>query len=79
MAFAEYGAADGRPLVFCHGFASSRLAGQLLDADAAKLGLRAIVADRPGHGLSDFKRHRRVAKWTADLASLADALSIDRC
>ena len=78
MAFAEYGAADGRPLIFCHGFASSRLAGQLLDGEAAKLGLRVIVADRPGHGLSDFKRHRRVVKWTADLASLADALSIGR-
>jgi pimeloyl-ACP methyl ester carboxylesterase len=78
MAFAEYGAADGRPLLFCHGFASSRLAGQLLDGEAVKLGVRVIVADRPGHGLSDFKRHRRVAKWTADVASLADALEITR-
>lgn len=78
MAFAEYGAADGRPLFFCHGFASSRLAGQLLDAEAKNQGLRVIVADRPGHGLSDFKRHRRVAKWTADFSSLVDALEIRR-
>jgi pimeloyl-ACP methyl ester carboxylesterase len=78
MAFAEYGAAGGSPLVFCHGFASSRLAGELLDARAKERGLWVIVADRPGHGLSDFKRHRRVAKWTADLASLADALEIGR-
>jgi pimeloyl-ACP methyl ester carboxylesterase len=78
MAFAEYGVAAGRPLVFCHGFASSRLAGELLEAEAANRGLRVIVPDRPGHGLSDFKRHRRVGKWTADLASLADALELGR-
>lgn len=78
MAFAEYGVAAGRPLVFCHGFASSRLAGELLEAEAAQRGVRVIVPDRPGHGLSDFKRHRRVAKWTADLASLADALELGR-
>lgn len=78
MAFAEYGATEGRPLVFCHGFASSRLAGALLDTEAKSRGLRVIVADRPGYGLSDFKRHRRVAKWTADLTSLADALEVSR-
>ncbi len=76
IAYAEFGAADGRPLVFCHGFASSRLAGAMLDGSAASLGLRVIVPDRPGHGLSDFKRHRRVAKWTGDVAALADALEI---
>lgn len=64
--------------MFCHGFASSRLAGELLDAEAATLGVRVIAPDRPGHGLSDFKRHRRVAKWTADIASLADAIGITR-
>jgi pimeloyl-ACP methyl ester carboxylesterase len=49
-----------------------------LDSDAATLGLRVIVPDRPGHGLSDFKRHRRVARWTADIASLVDSLGIGR-
>jgi pimeloyl-ACP methyl ester carboxylesterase len=78
IGYAEFGAADGRPLLFCHGFASSRLAGALLDAEAAALGFRVIAPDRPGHGLSDFKRHRRVARWTADIASLADILGIDR-
>jgi pimeloyl-ACP methyl ester carboxylesterase len=78
IAFAEYGAPDGRPFLFCHGFASSRLAGELLAREAADRGVRVIVPDRPGHGLSDFKRHRRVAKWTADVASLADALELDR-
>jgi pimeloyl-ACP methyl ester carboxylesterase len=74
MAYAEYGAADGRALFFCHGFASSRLAGALLDGEAKARGLRIIAPDRPGHGLSDFKRRGRVASWASDLAALADAL-----
>jgi pimeloyl-ACP methyl ester carboxylesterase len=78
MAYAEFGQADGQPLVFCHGFPSSRLAGALLDAEARGLGVRVIVPDRPGHGLSDFKRWRRVAHWATDVASLADALGLDR-
>jgi pimeloyl-ACP methyl ester carboxylesterase len=78
MGYAEFGQAGGRPLVFCHGFPSSRLAGALVDADARALGVRVVVPDRPGHGLSDFKRRRRVAHWVADIASLADALGLDR-
>jgi pimeloyl-ACP methyl ester carboxylesterase len=78
MGYAEFGEDGGSPLVFCHGFPSSRLAGALLDADARALGIRVIAPDRPGHGLSDFKRMRRVATWAADLASLADTLGLDR-
>ena len=78
MGFAEFGAAGGRPLVFCHGFPSSRLGAALLDAPATALGVRVIAPDRPGHGLSDFQRRRRVAHWPADVASLADALGLDR-
>jgi pimeloyl-ACP methyl ester carboxylesterase len=77
MGFAEFGQAGGQPLVFCHGFPSSRLAGALVDAEARVLGIRVIAPDRPGHGLSDFKRRRRVAHWAADVASLADALALD--
>jgi len=78
MGYAEFGHGDGRPLIFCHGFPSSRLAGALLDRDARALGLRVISPDRPGHGLSDFKRRRRVGHWAADVASLADALGLER-
>jgi len=76
MAYAEFGRSDGQPLIFCHGFPSSRLAGALLDAEARALGVRVIVPDRPGYGMSDYKRRRRIAHWPADLASLADALEL---
>jgi pimeloyl-ACP methyl ester carboxylesterase len=76
IGYAEFGQSGGQPLVFCHGFPSSRLSGALLDTAAKALGIRVIAADRPGHGLSDFKRWRRVAHWSKDVASLADALGI---
>jgi pimeloyl-ACP methyl ester carboxylesterase len=76
MSYAEFGRPDGIPLVFCHGFPSSRLAGAVLDAEAHALGVRVIAPDRPGHGLSDYKRRRRIGQWPSDLASLADALGL---
>jgi pimeloyl-ACP methyl ester carboxylesterase len=78
VGYAEFGHPGGRPLVFCHGFPSSRLGGALLDGEARALGVRIIAPDRPGHGLSDFKRRRRVAQWVADLESLVAALGLDR-
>jgi pimeloyl-ACP methyl ester carboxylesterase len=78
MGYAEFGEAGGQPLVLCHGFPSSRLVGAIVDADAHALGIRVIAPDRPGHGLSDFKRLRRTAHWVADVTSLADALGLDR-
>jgi pimeloyl-ACP methyl ester carboxylesterase len=78
LGFAEFGQPDGVPLIFCHGFPSSRLAGALLDRDARTLGVRVISPDRPGLGLSDYKRRRRIGHWPADVASLADALGLSR-
>jgi pimeloyl-ACP methyl ester carboxylesterase len=54
------------------------LAGALLDGEARAIGIRVIAPDRPGHGLSDFKRRRRVAHWPADLASLVESLRLPR-
>ena len=78
MAYAEFGRSDGPAVIFCHGFPSSRLAGALLDGEARALGVRIIAPDRPGHGLSDYKRRRRIAHWPTDLASLADAVGLTR-
>jgi pimeloyl-ACP methyl ester carboxylesterase len=78
LGYAEFGDPSGQPLLFCHGFPSSRLSGALLDAQAKAHGIRVFAPDRPGYGLSDFKRWRRVAHWAKDVASLADALSVQR-
>ena len=42
------------------------------------LHIRAIVPDRPGYGLSDFQRHRRLLDWPADVEQLADHLGLER-
>ena len=78
LAWADFGNPHGMPVVYCHGFPSSRLEGEFADAAARVLGVRIIAPDRPGYGLSDFKPGRAIADWTADVAELADALGIGR-
>ncbi|HYZ54472.1 MAG TPA: hypothetical protein VE733_13365 [Streptosporangiaceae bacterium] len=38
----------GRPVLFCHGLADSRLSAQLFAPAARELGLRLVAPDRPG-------------------------------
>jgi pimeloyl-ACP methyl ester carboxylesterase len=78
LAYAEYGDPQGRPLLYFHGFPSSRLEAALTDEAAAGLGIRAIAPDRPGIGLSDFQPGRRIGDWPAAVAELADALGLGR-
>jgi pimeloyl-ACP methyl ester carboxylesterase len=79
IGFAEYGSPDGKPVVYCHGFPSSRLDWQLFHDDKAllELAVRVIAIDRPGYGLSDPKRGRKLLDWPSDVADLADRLGID--
>jgi pimeloyl-ACP methyl ester carboxylesterase len=80
LAYAEYGAPDGKPVVYFHGFPGTRLDWTLFDADdsATELNARIIAVDRPGTGLSDFKRDREILDWPDDVIELADALQLDR-
>jgi pimeloyl-ACP methyl ester carboxylesterase len=79
LAYAEYGAPRGRPIIHCHGAPSSRVEGNLIlnAAMAADLGLRFIIPDRPGIGRSDFQAGRRIVDWPKDVIALADALQIE--
>jgi pimeloyl-ACP methyl ester carboxylesterase len=78
LGYAEYGRADGWPVLFFHGFPGSRYEGRLLDATARRKGVRLIAPDRPGFGLSDFKPGRRIVHWPFDVAELADRLGVGR-
>lgn len=80
LGYAEYGAPAGKPVFYFHGFPSSRLDWPLFDPDdtAAELNARIIAVDRPGTGLSDFKRGRELLDWPDDVIELADALQVDR-
>ena len=79
MTYAEFGRADGTPVLYFHGAPSSRLEPLLVgDAALGRLGLRVICPDRPGMGGSDFQPGRRLIDWPADLTALVDALGLDR-
>ena len=80
LGYAEYGDADGKPVFYFHGFPGSRIDWPLFDTDAvaARLNARIIAVDRPGMGLSDFKRARKLLDWPDDVIELADALQVDR-
>lgn len=77
VAYSTYGDPTGRPVLFCHGAPGSRLLGQLLDAPAAKRGVRLVVPDRPGVGDSD-NAPVGIDDWPADAAALLDYLDAER-
>ena len=79
VGIAEYGAPDGPPVLYCHGFPGSRLDWRLMDPeDAAASRARILAPDRPGYGLSDAAPRRTISAWTSDVADLATALGIER-
>lgn len=57
---------------------SSRLEGMWLEAAAQTHDIDLIVPDRPGFGLSDFQPGRTFLDWPADVAQLADSLSVEK-
>lgn len=80
LGYAEYGNLEGKPVFCFHGSPGSRLEWTCFD-DACRpedLNARIIIADRPGIGLSDFKRGRKILDWPDDVVELPDALQLDR-
>ena len=78
VAFSEYGAADGEPVIFCHGWPSSRLMAALTEDSARALGVRIISPDRPGISGSTFVAHRALLDWPPIVTELTNFLSIDK-
>ena len=80
LGFAEYGAPNGKPLFYFHGWPSSRIEFGGLNGDAIASGLnaRVIAVDRPGFGLSSYQPHHCFTDWPQDVARLADQLGLAR-
>lgn len=79
LAYAEYGALDGRSVLYFHGSPSSRLEPLLYgEALFSGAGLRLIAPDRPGMGRSDPQSERGFSDWPRDVLALADHLGLDR-
>ena len=78
LAFCEYGAAEGDPVFFFHGWPSSRTMAQLAENAARKLGVKIISPDRPGIRDSSFQANRKLTYCPEILEQLADHLGIER-
>jgi pimeloyl-ACP methyl ester carboxylesterase len=76
IAFEEYGDASGVPVIFCHGWPSSRTMAQLTDPAARDLGIRIISPDRPGISGSSLKPNRELSDWPPVVRQLVDHLGI---
>ncbi len=74
----EAGDPDGAPVLFHHGTPMSRLIYEGWDVTAKRQHVRFIAYDRAGYGLSDRQEGRDVAACAADVATIANALEIDR-
>ena len=74
----EYGDKNGFPVFYFHGFPGSRQDGKIFEFDktASNLKIRLICLDRPGIGLSDFNKKRKLLDWPILVSSVADSLNI---
>jgi len=77
IGFAEWGDPDGLPVVGFHGDPGSRLMAVGCEELADELGLRMVVLERPGFGLSAFASDRTLLGWADDVADATSELGID--
>lgn len=77
-ALCDYGPASGRPVCLFHGFVAGRsLPPQLVRGLQAK-GLRPIVPQRPGFGLTERARGEYLETASQDLLCMMQALKLDQ-
>jgi pimeloyl-ACP methyl ester carboxylesterase len=76
LAYTEFGAPAGSPVLYFHGFPGSRLEAAFADSIARDTGTRLIAVDRPGMGLSDYLPGRTLLGWADDVLALANHLGI---
>ena len=65
-------------MLYFPGGGDSRLTRHPDDTIARALGVRLLVVERPGCGLSDRARRWSLARWARDVEQLADALELGR-
>jgi len=78
LAWSEYGAGDGTPVIAFHGSPGTGHEFAFLSEVAARQGVRLLAPDRPGYGHSTYHRARTYESWARDTGALADHLGFDR-
>jgi len=76
IAFEEYGDPNGVPVIFCHGWPSSRTMARLTDEPARDLGVRIISPDRPGISGSSFHSDRKLTDWPRVVERIVEHLGV---
>lgn len=78
MAYREFGAPNGWPVLALHGTPGSRLMYSIAAQSAADLGLRLIAPDRWGYGRTDPHPRPSLAAWASDSSELAAGLGLSQ-
>src|SRR6201998_2722994 len=79
LGYAEFGDPAGPVVLWFHGTLGARRQFPVLGRRAAEnLGLRVIIVERPGTGLSDSHRYSAVTDWVADMAQGGGVLDAER-
>jgi pimeloyl-ACP methyl ester carboxylesterase/DNA-binding CsgD family transcriptional regulator len=78
LGFAEYGVCDGHPVMLMHSASGSRLERHPDEHDIERCGIRLIIPDRPGVGLSEGERDSTFLRFANDVSSLADHLTLGK-
>ncbi|MDJ0764326.1 MAG: alpha/beta fold hydrolase [Myxococcota bacterium] len=76
LGYAEYGVKTDFPVMLMHSSFGSRFQRHPDEKIISKCGVRLIIPDRPGTGLSDKKENRTLLDWAYDVACLADHLGL---
>jgi pimeloyl-ACP methyl ester carboxylesterase len=77
LAVYEYGDSNGQPIIFYHG-TGSHIQANLIHKPAIENGFRIIAPDRPGVGLSHFRKGWTALEYAYDMEELADILGITK-
>ncbi|CAK7224504.1 hypothetical protein SBRCBS47491_005574 [Sporothrix bragantina] len=78
LGFAEYGAPNGNPVIYLHGFPSNRLEGVAFDKAAKQHKVRLLSIDRPGYGLSTLQPGRQMLDWPDDVLAFAKTQNLSK-
>lgn len=76
VAYCECGDPQGKPVFYFHGTPGSRYEPSFGDQAGKEYGYRIIALDRPGIGLSDYLKGRRLLDWPQDVKEVAKQLGV---
>lgn len=79
LGYAEFGDPTGPVVLWFHGTPGGRRQLPIVGRRAAEqLGLRVVLVERAGAGLSDAHRYEQIGDWADDMAHVADVLGADK-